>query len=742
MEHVPVMRSILSILIPAIYIVSSATVTCAGQQVADLVNPLVGTAAEGQTFPIAGVPFAMTDWTPQTRDGETKCVAPYYFADKRIQGFRGSHFLSGSCTQDYGSFTVMPVSGRLKLSAETRASAFTHADEMAHPYRYSVRLSDYDIRADMTGTLRGGLLRFQYNRAAAAWLVIQNNHRPGASQSEMRFDAKRNEVSGSNTVYRIYAGNGKPAGFKGYYVIQFDRPVRSSGVWDSAPPSSDEAARGPQSDIYLRFDLKPGESLQTRIGTSFTSIEEARRNLETEIPGWDFDKVAGAARAQWEGALGAIQIAGDASQRRIFYTALYHSLLLPRTFSDADGAYPRFGGGGEIETAKGFTYYDDYSIWDTFRALHPLLTILDPVREGDMVQSLVSDGTQGGFLPIYPAWNSYTSEMIGDHADAIIVDAYSKGIRNFDIQQAYRLMVRSATESPSEADYVDGRGRRALRSYLKYGYIPLEDKVPFSFHKEEQVSRTLEYAYDDFLIGTLARDLGAEEDAKTFRKRSENWRNVIDAETGFARGRFADGAWIAPFDPAKPASYITEGLPFQYTFFVPQNIPGLIGVLGGEQAFVGKLDELFSRGLYDQGNEPSHHIAYLYNAAGVPAKTQQEVRRILDSKYADRPDGLVGNDDCGQMSAWYVMSALGFYSVTPGIPEYEIGTPRFDDVVLKLPGGHSLHLVAKGAEAGALYIREIHWDGKLFQGHTIPHSKLMQGGEMVFTMSLTPAQPW
>jgi len=722
----------------ALYATFSICLTCTGQKVADLVNPLVGTAAEGQTFPIAGVPFAMTDWTPQTRDGEAKCVAPYYWADTRIQGFRGSHFLSGSCTQDYGSFTVMPVSGRLKLRAATRASAYTHVNEITHPYEYSVHLDDYDIRADMTGALHSGLLRFQYNRPGAAWLVIQNNRHPGVSQGQVHFDAQRNEVSGSNAVYRIYAGNGKPGGFSGYFVLQFDHPVHSSGHWDAADPSPRAPSQNLGPDIYLGFDLKPGETLQVRIGTSFTSVEEARRNLQNEISDWNFDKTAAAARSQWEQALGAVQIAGDAPQRRIFYTALYHSLLLPRAFSDVDGNYPRFSGGGAIETAKDFTYYTDFSIWDTFRALHPLLTILDPKREGEMVQSLVSAGTQGGFLPIYPAWNSYTSEMIGDHADAIIADAYAKGIRNFDAQQAYRLMRRNATESPSPADYIDGQGRRALQSYLHYGFIPLEDEVTFSFHKEEQVSRTLEYAYDDFLVGSMANALGAEADAQAFAKRAENWRNVIDPRTGFARGRHADGTWITPFVPAKTASFITEGLPFQYTFFVPQNISGLIDVLGGKRAFIAKLDALFSQGLYDQGNEPSHHIAYLYNAAGVPSKTQQHVRAILDSQYADRPDGLSGNDDCGQMSAWYVLSAMGFYPVTPGIPQYEIGTPRFDDVTLKLPGGHTLHLVAKGAEGGALYIRAIHWDGQLFTGHIIPHARLMQGGELVFTMASTP----
>ena len=726
--------SFVSALVPLLFL----TTLCTGQQVADLVHPLVGTAAEGQTFPVAGVPFAMTDWTPQTRDGETKCVAPYYFADTRIQGFRGSHFLSGSCTQDYGSFTVMPVSGPLKLDAKSRSSAFTHAEEAAHPYQYSVHLSDYDIRADITGTLRSGLMRFRYDRPGAAWLVIQSNRRPGTSKGQVHFNAQRNEVSGTNAVYRIYAGNGKPAGFNAYFVMQFDQPVKTTGSWDAAHPDSRRLPPSAQRDVYAGFDLKPGETLQVRIGTSFTSVDEARRNLAAEIPGWSFDQTAAAARAAWEASLGAIQIGGTAPERSIFYTALYHSLLLPRTFSDLDGSYPRFAGGGHIETAKDFIYYDDFSIWDTFRSLHPLLTILDPHRAGDMVASLVADGTQGGFLPIFPAWNSYTSEMIGDHADAIIVDAYAKGIRNFDAQQAYRLMRRNATESPSPAGYLDGRGRRALRSYLKYGYIPLEDKVPFSFHTQEQVSRTLEYAYDDYLVGTMAHALGLESDAQLFARRSENWRNVIDPATGFARGRHADGTWVTPFDPAKPASYITEGLPFQYTFFVPQNIPGLIQLLGGPQPFAAKLDNLFARGLYDQGNEPSHHIAYLYNSAGAPAKTQQHVRALLDSEYADRPDGLRGNDDCGQMSAWYVLSALGFYAVTPGLPAYEIGTPRFDDVTVKLPNGRSLHLVAKGAESGAAYIEAIHWDGKPFPGHTLPHARLLQGGELVFTMTRTP----
>jgi predicted alpha-1,2-mannosidase len=708
---------------------------CVAQSLSGLVNPLVGAAAQGQTFPVAGVPFAMTDWTPQTRDGEDKCVAPYYAADTRIQGFRGSHFLSGSCTQDYGSFTLMPESGKLKLSADARASTFSHGGEHAHPAEYSVDLPNYAIHAQITGTARSGFMRFRFDRPGSAWLVIQVNDRPSVRSGTVHIDTQRNEVWGENPVYRLYAGAGKPAGFSGYFVMQFDRPIRSSGAWDPATGSS---ATGAQRGAYLGFDLRAGENVQVRIGTSFTSVEEARSNLQSEIPDWDYFKIRSLAEASWEKMLGTIRIAGSAPQRRIFYTSLYHSLLLPRVASDVSGHYPSFGGGKTAETAIGFTYYDDYSLWDTFRATHPLFTIIDPVRDGEMVASLVAKGTQGGFLPIYPAWNSYTSEMIGDHADAVIVDAYVKGIRNFDIAEAYRLMRHNAADAPTAQQYQDGLGRRGLESDLQHGYIPLEDHVPSAYHKDEQVSRTLEYAYDDFLVGVLARALGKQDDAALFTRRSENWRNVIDPAVGFARGRYADGTWVSPFDPGIPASYITEGLPFQYTFFVPHDIPHLIEVLGGKSSFIVKLDTLFAKGYYDQSNEPSHHIAYLYDYAGEPWKTQQHVRAILDSQYFDRIDGLSGNDDCGQMSSWYVLSALGFYPVAPGIPEYALGAPRFDDIRLNLSNGQSLHIVARGTEAGSIYVRQVKLNGVTLKTPFLLHEQLVAGGELVFEMAAHP----
>ncbi|MCU1323914.1 MAG: alpha,2-mannosidase [Acidobacteriaceae bacterium] len=713
-------------------------------QPVDVVNPLIGTGGEGQTFPAAGVPFGMTQWTPQTRSTEAKCIAPYYVADTKIQGFRGSHFLSGSCTQDYGSVTLMPLSGELKVGGAERASSFDRSSEVLHPYLDSVELKDYGIHAEITGTSRSGLMRFRFSRAGKAWMLVQNNARKGDGQ--INVDVVHQEVTGRNAVRRLYAGAGKLAGFSGYFVVQFDRPFVAGGTWSGEAKSEgnlhQESSAG-EPGAYLSFALKPGEVLQARVGTSFTSIDEARKNLKAEIPQWNFDGVKEQARKEWVEALGRIEIPKDAPDRRIFYTALYHALQLPRTFSDVSGTYPRFAGSGQIEQAKGFVYYDDFSAWDTFRSLHPLLTILDPAREKDMVQSFVVKGQQGGFLPIFPAWNSYTSEMVGDHGDSIIADAYFKGIRGFDVAEAYRLMRKNALESPATVEeYHDGRGRRGLISYMKYGYIPLEDTVPDAFHHDEQVSRTLEYAYDDAVLGDMAAALGKTEDAALFHKRGQNYRNVIDPATGFARGRHADGSWDSPFDPVGTYKYITEGLPYQYTFFVPQDVPGLIDVLHGREAFAKKLDGLFDGKYYNHGNEPSHHIAYLYDYAGQAYKTQARVHEIMGREYHDLPDGLAGNDDAGQISAWYVFSALGFYPVSPGTPKYQIGTPRFDDASIVLPSGKRFRVRAVGAGKGLFYIQSVTLNGKPLERPWISHAEVVAGGELVFKMAAQPNPAW
>ena len=725
----------------------SALLPCPGSaQTAPVqwVNQYIGTANDGQTIPAAGPPFAMTQWGPQTREGNTKCIAPYYYADNKIQGFRGSHWLSGSCTQDYGSMTVMPETGELKLLPKERASAFSRETEKATPHKYAVTLADSAIGAELAGTMRSGMMRFHFAKGGKSWILLEANSAQG--EGTLQIDPVKNEVLLANPVRRIYAGSGQLAGFNGFYVVQFDHKFKVGGTWagtDHHPGSTTQQGGNGLPGAYVAFDLKPGEMVTMRIGTSFTSSEAARSNLSAEIPGWDFDGVASTAKAQWNTELSRIGITADPTHKRIFYTALYHSMIVPRIFSDVTGTYPGFASEGKIETAKGFTYYTDFSLWDTYRAVHPLYTVLDPKRELDMVKSLLAMGQQGGFLPIYPAWNSYTSEMVGDHADAVIADAYVKGLRGFDAEVTYQMMKHNATDLPATHElYLDGRGRRGLDSYLKYGYIPLEDHIPDAFHRDEQVSRTLEYAYDDSLVGDMAQALGHSEDAILFHKRAQNYRNVIDPQTGFARGRHADGTWDTPFDPAIAQKYITEGLPFQYTFFVPQDMPGLISLVGGRKAFIAKLDELFARKLYDHGNEPSHHIAYMYDFADAAWKTQLHVRDVMDHQYSDTTAGLAGNDDAGQMSAWYCFSSLGFYPVAPGTTKYQIGTPLFDDATIHLASGKEFRIRAAGTSAGKLYIRSATLNGVPLNRYWIDHSEILAGGDLVFEMSAEPNPEW
>jgi predicted alpha-1,2-mannosidase len=724
------------------------------------VDPLIGTGIsttesarehsesssepKGQTFPAVGVPFGMTQLTPQTRDGAAKCVSPYYHADTRIQGFRASHWISGSCTQDYGSFTLMPLSGRLDVLPEVRASRFSHARERATPAYYAVTLDDEAIRAEATGSARAGFLRFTFPRGRAAYVVVNPNSEQGLGALEVHPDAR--EIVGYNPVYRLYAGQGTPAGFNGYFVARFDTPFEAYGTWENGAVRT--GARSVEGDstrvgAYVRFAAPAGGVVRVRIGTSFTSLDEARRNLDAEIPDWNFDRVRAAAEDAWNDALGAVQIRGGSeTDRTIFYSALYHAMLLPRVLSDVDGSYPSFAGGDSVRVAEGFAYYDDFSLWDTFRAVHPLLVLLAPHRAGDMVRSLLAKAEDGGWLPIFPAWNSYTSAMIGDHAAVLVADAYLKGVRGFDAERLYGYMRKNATESPPREEYLAGRGRRALASYLKYGYVPLEDGVPDAAHRNEQVSRTLEYAFDDFAVAQMAGALGHDADRKLFLERAGNWRKVFDPSVGLVRGRSADGSWATSFDPTRRASYITEGTPWQYTWFVPHDVAGLVGAMGGRESFVARLDTLFDGGLYWHGNEPNHHIAYLYDYAGAPWKTQERVSRIRAEEYDAGAGGLSGNDDAGQMSAWYVFSALGLYPVAPGTPYYALGTPLFPEASIRVAGGKRFTIRAEGVSKKSPYVQAAWLNGEPLDRAWISHEEITAGGTLLFRMGPTPNRAW
>ena len=685
-----------------------------------------------QLIPAVLMPHGMTFWTPQTADTEQKGIAPYYYADDEIQGFRGSHWIVGGMTQDYGSMTIMPQFGSLTGDPLDRGSKFSHQNEVSTPAYYSVELERYGIQAEMTATSRTALFRFTFDHDGIGYITVNANS--DEAMGSLQCDAANGIITGSNPAHRIYQGLGQYTGFDGHFVVEvLNKEIADYGTYN---PEGIYAGRdtitGTMSTggAYLQFDVKAGETVYVRAATSFTSIEKAKLNLLTECPDCDFDKMRSSLEATWQQTLSAIEVESDDPELLTnFYTSLYHASFLPREFNDVDGSYPSYAGNDSTAHTSG-TYYDDYSMWDTYRALHPLKCLIDPERAGDMIQSLLDKYDQGGWLPIFPCWNSYTSEMIGDHCASLIADAYFKGVRNFDINKAYEALYKNAFTLPETfEEYAEGKGRRALDSYLRYGYIPVQDPVADAYHKAEQTSRTLEYAYDDFVFARFAQALGHDDVAKQLFDRSQNYRNVINPATGWADGRNDDGSFHNS-DPWSFQKFICEGQPCHYTWYVPHDIAGLMELMGGEEIFVTKLDSLFETGHYWHGNEPSHQICYLYDYTSQPEKTQKHVRETMKTQYAASHDGLAGNDDAGQMSAWYIFSALGFYPVCPGTPEYAIGSPVFNKAVIHLPSGRDFTIIADNASAENIFIKQVTLNGKPLDRMFISHDDIANGGTL------------
>jgi predicted alpha-1,2-mannosidase len=695
----------------------------------------------GQTLPAVLVPNGMNFMTPQTRDTEKKCIAPYYYKDSLFQGFRNSHWIVGGCTQDYGSMTLMPMLDRMDFQPEKRASHFSHSNEISTPAYYSTLLDDYQIQAEMTATTRCAIFRFTFRIAGMAYIAVNPNSDEG--EGTIHVDAANGVITGNNPVHRIYQGWGKPAGFSGHFVVKVDRSISKYGVFqdEKTEPNRTDISNLPQLGGYVGFPVKAGDTVIVKMASSFTDLEHAKMNLQSEIPYSNFDAVRMSLENRWNSTLSDVTVSTkDVTAKRKFYTALYHSLFLPRVMNDVDGAYPAFSKGNIVYTQKRRNYYDDYSMWDTYRALHPLMTIIRPNESADMMESLVDKYRQGGWFPIFPCWNSYTAAMIGDHCASVIADAYVKGIRNFDVEKAYEGLRKNVFESPENfEDYKNGMGRRALKSYLKYGYVPLEDSVKEAFHTNEQVSRTLEYAYDDYALSQLAAKLGKTDDAVLLKKRAQNYRHVIDPTTGYARGRYANGQFINPFNPYTFAYYITEGYPAHYSWYAPQDIPGLKKLMGGEAVFRLKLDSMFTENRYWHGNEPCHQVAFLFNYTNEVWRTQKYVNSILNTEYKDVPGGLSGNDDAGQMSAWYVFAALGFFPVTPATPYYLISGPTFERASIALTSGKSFTLIAKNHSPKNMYIQSVTLNGKPYKRNYISHFDIVKGGEMVFVMGSKPS---
>ena len=470
--------------------------------------------------------------------------------------------------------------------------------------------------------------------------------------------------------------------------------------------------------------------------------KEAKKNLSVEIGNKRFSDVLTEAELQWEKALSQIEVqTSSGKDKRIFYTALYHAMQHPRLMSDADGSYPKFAGNYEVKKMSDGHYYDDFSMWDIYRAQLPLFEILNPGLTNQFVRSLIVKGEQGGWLPIFPCWNSYTAAMIGDHVTAFIASVYNKGIRNFDMNAAYVLMRKNAFETAKTyEEYKNGMGRRALTSYLRYGFIPMEDSVQEAFHRKEQVSRTLEYAFDDYALSVVAKGLNKTDDYRKLQQRSFNYKKVFDPSVGMMRGRHSNGNWFESFNADKREVYFTEGTPRQYTFYVPHDVRGLARLMGGTKQLENALDSLFAKNEYWHGNEPGHQIAFMYNYTTSPWRAQKEIKRILHEEYSDGPGGLSGNDDAGQMSAWYVFAAMGFYPVDPVSNNYLLCSPIFDRVRLQLQGRKTFELRTHKTSSTAYYIQQVKWNGKLYNRNYITYSMIMQGGKLELWLTDQPTQ--
>lgn len=736
-----------------------------GQSASDNVDPFIGTGGEGHTFPGAVAPFGMVQLSPDTDTSHVirdsyKWAAGYRYTDPTIQGFSHTHF-SGAGHSDLGDFLVMPAVGEaVALEPGDPAkpgsgyrSRFDHKDEVAKPGYYAVTLSDPGVRAEMTAGTRIGVHRYAFPAGKAAHLVIDLRSSLYNYPGKILWSSLR--LAPDGTLSGARETRGWAPGRKLYFAMRFSAPLRDHAFVSTEKDVPYKGFQGPGRGSEALAE-KSGRGLVARLDfgaltaplevkVAISSVDEAGAvaNLDSE-PG-DFDAVCAKTRAAWDKALGMLAIDAPAPMKTSVATALYHTLLAPSVAGDADGRYR--GPDDQVHQAKDFTFRSTFSLWDTFRAEHPLLTLVQPEKtNSDIVRSLLASRrySPDGILPVWQFQGRETWTMIGYHAVPVIADAYLKGVGGFDAREALEAMVASASYAPYGG----------LGDYMKLGYVAI-DREP------EAASKTVEYAYDDWTIARMARAMGRKDIADTFDKRAANWRNSFDAKTGFVRARKSDGAFRVPFDPTaiNYGSDYTEGNAWQYSWFVPQDQAGLVQAMGGDKASVAKLDAMFDYdnskldyshaediagliGQYIHGNEPSHHVAYLYNYAGAPWRTQARLTQIVASQYKPTPDGLSGNDDLGQMSAWLVFTALGFYPVTPGSLEYVIGRPFVNRAALALPGGKTFTIIAEGLDDAHPYVGSVSLNGRPLARGFIRHGEIMAGGELRFVMQAGPNKAW
>lgn len=722
----------------------------------DSVNVFIGTGGHGHTFPGATLPHGMVQLSPDTRLFGWDACSGYYYDDTSIMGFTHTH-LSGTGIGDYGDILFMPVVGEKPLIAGTAEkpdegyrSRFSHEQESARPGYYQVLLQDDSINVELTATLRAGLHRYTYPKASDARLIVDMEPTIHGHQHPVTQIRVVNDSTIAGMKYTVGWAKRHYVYFYAVFSSPFDYKLYSGTEYQS--DSTSVTVNTAKAVISFR-NLPADGRVLAKVGISSVDEEGARLNVEAEIPNWDFEGVMKQANTTWNEALGKIDIeTSDNDSRTVFYTSLYHAFIQPSLASDVDGRYRTMG--NEIKQDASYTNYTVFSLWDTFRAAHPLYTIVTPEQNQAFIRSLLRKYDEGGILPKWELASNETGTMIGYHAVSVIADAMMKKQCDFDVKKALEACIRSSVYDTTGVTPMMDRqilNGKLMPVSIKYknelGYIPC-DKVGGS------VSQGLEFAYNDWLIAQMMKEHNRKDLYDKYMELSRNYRNYFDPETKLMRGRLSDGSWITPFDPAsvqRPSNYV-EGNAWQWAWFVPQDVEGLMELVGGQKSFEAHLDTLFTTsseltgdpnaaadvtgmiGQYAHGNEPSHHIPYLYNYAGAPRKTQALVDHILRTLYHNDPNGLSGNEDVGQMSAWYALSAMGFYSFCPGRPVYEIGRPIFDKVTIHLSNGKDFVIQAKNNSVENKYIRSMKLNGEDLAEPRFSHFDLMKGGELIFEM--------
>ena len=697
----------------------------------DFIDPFIGTGFHGHTYPGATVPFGAVQLSPDTRAGNWDACAGYHYDDSTLTGFSHTH-LSGTGCIDLGDLLIRPTTQTVDPSRQPMyaPAAFRHEDEKAEAGYYAVLLHEEGIRAELTATAHTGVHRYTFPKESTPTVIVDLKH---SLDNEHIYESSL-QVVNPHEMTGMRNTRGWSDNQRIYFVIQCSQPFEKATLVSNQKALEGKEAEGTDLQALLKFKGHTSEPIVMKVGLSIVSVENARENLQAEVEGFDFDAVKQAAYHTWNDAVSAIKVEGGTEEQKTnFYTALYHSMVVPNVVSDVNGQYRRHDQTiGQLP--QGAVQYSTFSLWDTFRAWNPMMTLIDTTLVTNMIHSFLHIYDASGELPLWPLSAGETGTMIGYHSASVIADAYMKGIRGFDAEKALEALVVSSEKNQKGADY-----------YISKGFIP-------SNIKKESISCLLEFAYDDWCIAQLAQALGKQEIYDTYIRRSQQYLNVFDGATRFFRPKRMDGNWETPFNPNEVGRAYTEATAWQYRFFVPHDVNGMVQLFGGKEAFTSALDDIFHTdaqvdgdlvditgliGQYAHGNEPSHHIAYLYNYIGQPWKTQAMTRRLLDEMYAPTPEGIVGNEDCGQMSAWYILSSLGLYAVCPGSNEFTFTTPLFEKATLQLANGKTLTITANHPEKN-LYIDKVELNGKEIETNFVTYEQLMGGGELHFSLTDQP----